>query len=69
MSSWTRARQNKRFPPAFALSNGCYLLEARVLVPPRAVSARTLRMLDRSVGSVKKGMASVPVDLTPFLKS
>ena len=51
-----------------AFSNGCYLLEPRVLVPPRAVPARTLKMLDRSVASLKKGRASAPIDLTPFLK-
>jgi len=49
-----------------ALSNGCYLLEPRVLVLPQAVPARTLKMLDQSVASLKKGLASPPIDLTPF---
>ncbi len=49
-----------------ALSNGCYLLEPRVLVPPQAVPARTLKMLDQSVASLKEGSASPPIDLTPF---
>ena len=49
-----------------ALSNGCYLLEPRVLVPPQAVSARTRKMLDQSVLSLKKGLASPPIDLTEF---
>lgn len=51
-----------------ALSNGSYLLEPRVLVSPQAVSARTLKMLDHSVASLKKGMASAPVDLSQFVK-
>ena len=51
-----------------ALSNGCYLLEPRVLVPPQAISARTLKMLDRSAANLKKGIASAPIDLTPFLE-
>ena len=49
-----------------ALSNGCYLLEPRVLVPPQAVPARTLKMLTHSVATLKKGLASPPIDLTPF---
>ncbi len=49
-----------------ALSNGSFLLEPRELVPPRAVSARVLRMLDQSADNLKKGLASPPVDLTPF---
>lgn len=51
-----------------ALSNGSYLLEPRVLVSPHAVSARSLKMLDKSVASLKKGMASAPVDLSLFRK-
>jgi hypothetical protein len=50
-----------------ALSNGCYLLEPRVLVPPQAVPRRTLKMLEQSVTNLKKGLASPPIDLTPFL--
>jgi hypothetical protein len=50
-----------------ALSNGCYVLEPRMLVAPDAVSARTLRMLEQSIGSLKKGKASVPIDLSPFI--
>jgi hypothetical protein len=49
-----------------ALSDGSILLEPRVLVPPQAVSARTLKMLDQSAGNLKKGLVSPPVDLTPF---
>jgi hypothetical protein len=51
-----------------ALSNGCYLLEPRVLVPPQAISSRSLRMLDKSVAHLKKGQASAPIDLTAFLE-
>ena len=50
-----------------ALSNGNYLLEPRVLVPLRAISARTLKMLDKSATNLKKGHASPPIDLTQFL--
>jgi len=50
-----------------ALSNGSFLLEPRVLVSPRAVSARVLKMLDQSAANLKKGPASPPIDLTPFL--
>jgi hypothetical protein len=51
-----------------ALSNGGYLLEPRVLVPPQAIAARTLKMLETSVASLKRGVASEPVDLTAFLE-
>ena len=51
-----------------ALSNGSYLLEPRVLVPPQAISARTLKMLDKSVAHLKKGKASEPIDLSVFLE-
>ena len=49
-----------------ALSNGAYTLEPRVLVPPHAVSARALKMLDASAANLKKGRASAPIDLSPF---
>jgi hypothetical protein len=50
-----------------ALSNGCFLLEPRVLVAPQAISARSLKMLHKSASNLKKGLASPPVDLTAFL--
>ena len=50
-----------------ALSNGWYLLEPRVLVPPHTVSARSLKMLDKSVANLKRGQASAPIDLAKFL--
>jgi hypothetical protein len=49
-----------------AMSDGSILLEPRVLVPPQAVSVRVLKMLDQSAENLKKGLASPPVDLTPF---
>lgn len=49
-----------------ALSNGAYLLEPRILVSPQCVSARVLKMLDKSAENFKKGIASPPIDLTHF---
>jgi len=49
-----------------ALSNGCYLLEPRLLVSREAIPARTLKMLERSVAQLKMGKASPPIDLSPF---
>jgi hypothetical protein len=49
-----------------ALSNGCFYLQPRVLVSPQAISARSLKMLDRSVANLKKGLASAPIDLSAF---
>jgi len=52
-----------------ALSNGCFLLEPRVLVAPHTISARSLKMLDKSAASLKKGLASVPIDLSAFMEA
>jgi hypothetical protein len=52
-----------------AFSNGAFLLEPRVLVPPLAVSARALKTLDKSVANLKKGLASLPIELARFLKT
>jgi hypothetical protein len=49
-----------------ALSNGCYLLEPRVLVPPQAISAPSLKMFDKSVARLKNRQASAPIDLAAF---
>jgi hypothetical protein len=49
-----------------ALSNGSYLLEPRILVPPQAVSAKTLKMLDAATANLKQGLASEIVDLSEF---
>jgi hypothetical protein len=46
-----------------ALSNGSYVLEPRVLVPPEAIPARTLKTLKQSAANLKKGKASAPVML------
>jgi hypothetical protein len=51
-----------------SLSNGSYLLEPRVLVPPQAVSRRVLEMLDKSAVNLKKGLASAPIDLAAFVE-
>jgi len=50
------------------LSNGAFMLEPRVLVPPHAISARTLKMLDQSAANLKKGLASEPIDLSQFME-
>jgi len=47
--------------------DGHILLEPRVLVPPEAVSRKTLRMLDATAKSFKKGEASNPIDLDRYL--
>jgi hypothetical protein len=49
-----------------ALSNGAYMLEPRVLVPPDAIPAKTLKMLNRSVTNLKKGKVSAPIDLSLY---
>ena len=49
-----------------ALSNGGFYLEPRILVSPRAISARSLKMLDKSAAALKKGLASPPIDLSAF---
>lgn len=63
-----RGAQTKHFHVK-VLSNGSFILEPRILVPPDAVSKRTLKMLDQSVSSLKAGNASVPIDLAKFIKS
>jgi len=52
-----------------AFSNGCFLLEPRVLVSPEAISARSLKMLDKSVANLKKGLVSAPIDLSAFAEA
>jgi hypothetical protein len=51
-----------------ALSNGAYVLEPRVLVPPAAISARTMKMIERSAANLKKGRASAPIDFASLPK-
>ena len=50
-----------------AFSNGCYILEPRVLVKPHSISARSLKMIDQSVAQLKEGKSSPPIDLAKFL--
>lgn len=47
-----------------ALSNGAYMLEPRILVPPDAIPAKTLKVLNRSVTNLKKDKVSAPIDLS-----
>ena len=47
--------------------DGHILLEPRVLVPPEAVSQKTLRMLDRAAKNFKRGKTSKPIDLDKYL--
>jgi hypothetical protein len=46
------APTKKQQPKAF--SNGRYLLEPRVLAPPQAISARSLKMLNKSAAQFEK---------------
>lgn len=47
--------------------DGRIVLNPRVLVPPEAVSKRTLRMLDRAAANFKEGKVSDPIDLDRYL--
>ncbi len=47
--------------------DGHILLEPRLLVPPEAVSRRSLQMLDRAAKNFKKGKVSQPIDLDRYL--
>jgi hypothetical protein len=49
-----------------AFANGCYVLVPRLLVAPQGLSARSLKMLDKSVAQLKKRRASAPIDLAAF---
>jgi hypothetical protein len=59
---------NAKYFHVLALSNGSYMLEPRVLVPPDALPARTLKMLNRSVANLKKGKVAPPIDLSSYQK-
>lgn len=59
---------NAKYFHVLALSNGSYMLEPRVLVPPDALPARTLKMLNRSVANLKKGKVSPSIDLASYQK-
>ncbi len=60
---------NTKYFHVLALSNGSYMLEPRVLVPPDTLPARTLKMLNRSVANLKKGKVTPPIDLSSYQKS
>jgi hypothetical protein len=49
------------------LNDGRIMLEPRVLVPPEAVSKRTLKMLDKSAKNLKNCVVSDPIDLDKYL--
>lgn len=51
-----------------ALSNGAYILEPRVLVPPETISARAMKMIEQSAANLKKGRASAPIDFASLPK-
>jgi len=51
-----------------AFSNGAYLLQPRVLVPPEAISARVMKMIEQSAANLKKGRASAPIDFASLPK-
>ncbi|MCX7038345.1 MAG: hypothetical protein NT005_04340 [Spirochaetes bacterium] len=44
--------------------DGRIVLEPRELVNPFAVSRRTLKMMDRSMANLKRGVVSDPIDLS-----
>jgi hypothetical protein len=44
--------------------DGRIVLEPRELVKPFAVSRRTLKMMDRSMANLKRGVVSDPIDLS-----
>jgi hypothetical protein len=44
--------------------DGRIVLEPRELVEPFAVSRRTLKMMDRSMANLKRGVVSDPIDLS-----
>ena len=48
-------------------NNGHIMLEPRVLVPPKSVTKRTLRMIDKAAKNFKKGKVSPPIDLDKYL--
>lgn len=47
-------------------NDGSLLLEPRVLVEPSAISKKTLKMMDDSISSYKKGKVSKAIDLSGF---
>lgn len=46
--------------------DGSYRLEPRVLAHPGDISANTLRMMDRSMESLERGVAGSPVDFSKY---
>jgi hypothetical protein len=52
------ARKSKNHYAVKTFSDGHVLLEPRVLVPPEAVSKRTLKMMDKAANNFKQGKLS-----------
>jgi hypothetical protein len=50
------------------LANGHVILEPRVLIHPRDVSPKTLRMMDRAVENFKQGRTSPVINVKKYLK-
>jgi hypothetical protein len=48
--------------------DGRILMEPRILVHPKYVSKRTLRMMDKAIGNYKKGTRSEPIDTVEMRK-
>lgn len=59
---------NTKYFHVLALSNGSYMLEPRVVVPPDTLPVRTLKMLNLSVANLKKGKVTPPIDLSSYQK-
>jgi len=64
-----KCQKSRSDPKHAVLSNGSFLLEPRVLVAPDKIPARTRKMLESSVASLKRGKASAPIDLSLFIGS
>lgn len=46
--------------------DGTMVLEPRVLVEPKDISKKTLKMMDKSITNYKKGKVSKSIDLSEF---
>src|SRR5665213_2007835 len=48
--------------------SGSIILTPKELVDIKPISARTMKMIENSVKNLKKGVASEPIDLSPYRK-
>ena len=60
-----RGSKTKYFK-VIAFSDGKFVLEPQVLVSRKDIAPRVLKVLNQSAENLKKGLASAPIDLTPF---